>query len=124
MALNADRGGLGDVQPCGGALAVIFSVHGGGNATWAGPHARKWRHDDPIWKVKSAELKGLEEDVGVHERELSKDGSPNAGAATTADQPKVRLPKSSNEQWLLRQSHLNCDQAARTFSSYGGDAGY
>src|ERR1700677_57516 len=120
MALNADRGGLGDVQPCGGALPVIFSIHGGGNATWAGAHAGKWRHDDPIWKVKSAELKGLEEDVVGHECKLSKGESPNAGATTSADQPKLRLPKSSNEPWLLRPSHLNCDQAARTFSSYRG----
>ena len=72
MALNADRGGLGDIQAGGRALTVIFGIQRGRNAACTGAHAGQRRHDDPVGKGQSAELERLEEDVGGHQLKLSK----------------------------------------------------
>jgi hypothetical protein len=74
VTLYAAGGGLGEVQPRRGALTVIFGVQGGGNAPRTGPHAGQCRHDNPIRKMKCAELERPEEDIGGHESRLSKKG--------------------------------------------------
>jgi hypothetical protein len=65
VTLNADRGGLGNIQPSGGPLTIIFGVECGGNAPGTGAHTSQRRHDDPVRKGERAELERLEEDMAA-----------------------------------------------------------
>ncbi len=60
------RGGLGDDQPCGGALRVVRGHDRLRDAVGAGAVARQRRHHQAVGQAQSAEAGGFEQAAGRH----------------------------------------------------------